>query len=102
MKLILGDLMKAINCEIVSYEELQRINDSSKQDVCGLYFSNDHKIFITDESPVPTLDLLLHEVSHAIIDEQKTLKSEEHKCDMLSIRIKHLLAQRRKIYLFTK
>jgi hypothetical protein len=101
MKIFMGDLMNPIECEIVSYEKLQELNES-KQEVCGLYFSQDNKIFITNESTVPSLDLLLHEISHAIVDEQKILKSEEHKCDMLAIRLKNLLQQRKKIYVFTK
>ena len=101
MKIFLGDLLRPIDCEIVSYKELQKLNDG-KQDVCGLYSSEDNKIYITNDSPVPSLDILLHELSHALIDQQKTLRSEEHKADMLSIRLKNLLKQRSKIYVFTQ
>ena len=94
--------MNPIVCEKVSYEELQKLNEESKHEVCGLYFSEYNKIYITSDSNIPTLDLFLHELSHAIIDEQKILKSEEHKCDMLAIRLKSLLQQRKKIYVFTK
>jgi hypothetical protein len=61
-----------------------------------------NKIYITNQSNIPALDILLHEISHAIIDEQKTLKNEEHKADIMAIRLKNLLIQREKIVVFTK
>ena len=73
MKIFMGDFRLPIDCEIVSYARLQNINDNARGEICGLYDSEDNKIYITTESTIPALDILLHELSHAIIDEQKTL-----------------------------
>ena len=78
MKIFLGDFRVPIDCELISYDKLQEINDNPKEDVCGLYVSKYNKIYITAESNVPALDILMHELSHAIIEEQKTLRTEEH------------------------
>tara|TARA_R110001599_G_scaffold133277_1_gene310723 strand:- start:910 stop:1278 length:369 start_codon:yes stop_codon:yes gene_type:complete len=102
MKIFLGDFRLPIECEIVSYARLQNINDNPKESICGLYDSENNKIYITDDSTIPALDILMHELSHAIIDEQKTLKTEEHKADIMAIRLKNLMLQRENIYVFTK
>ena len=102
MKIFLGDFRVPIDCELISYDKLQEINDNPKEDVCGLYVSKYNKIYITAESNVPALDILMHELSHAIIEEQKTLRTEEHKADIMAIRLKNLLIQRENIYVFTK
>ena len=102
MKIFLGDFRLPIECEIVSFARLQNINDNPKETICGLYDSENNKIYITDDSTIPTLDILMHELSHAIIDEQKTLKTEEHKADIMAIRLKNLMQQRENIYVFAK
>lgn len=102
MVIFLGDFRVPIQCEMVSYDKLQEINDNPKEEVCGLYVAQYNKIYITNDSSVPALDILMHELSHAIIDEQKTLKTDEHKADIMAIRLKSLLLQRENIYVFTK
>ena len=102
MVIFLGDFRVPIQCEMVSYDKLQEINDNPKEEVCGLYVAQYNKIYITNDSSVPALDILMHELSHAIIDEQKTLKTDEHKADIMAIRLKSLLLQRENIYVFAK
>ena len=102
MVIFLGDFRVPIQCEMVSYDKLQEINDNPKEEVCGLYVAQYNNIYITNDSSVPALDILMHELSHAIIDEQKTLKTDEHKADIMAIRLKSLLLQRENIYVFTK
>ena len=43
MKIFLGDFRVPIDCELISYDKLQEINDNPKEDVCGLYVSKKTK-----------------------------------------------------------
>jgi Zn-dependent peptidase ImmA (M78 family) len=102
MKLFLGAMKAPIECVGITFDELQKISPSKKQ-FCGLYVAEENKIYVaTDYSEIPTIDILLHEIGHLLINELQLYKSEEHKADILAIRLKHILEQRRKIYVFTE
>jgi hypothetical protein len=102
MKLYLGDMISPIECEMIKHEELQKKGDGNKE-FCGLWDATENKIYISSSYPnIPALDILLHEISHVLIDDLSIYKSEEQKADMLAIRLKKLLEQKKKIYVFTK
>jgi hypothetical protein len=102
MRLFLGDMISPINCELIDHEELQA-KDKNKKEFCGLYIADENKIYISNNYPnIPTLDILLHEISHVLIGDLSIYKSEEQKADMLAIRIKKVLEQKKKIYAFVK
>jgi hypothetical protein len=103
MKLFLGDMISPIDCELIDHEELQTKDKKNKKEFCGLYIAEENKIYISNNYPnIPTLDVLLHEISHVLIGDMSIYKSEEQKADMLAIRLKKLLEQKKKIYVFTK
>lgn len=100
--MFLGDFIKPIEVIMLSYDELQEKNNNQKDEICGMYDFETHTIFMTNDDNVPVLDVLMHEISHALIAEQETITDEEHKADILAIRLKKLLENKEKIYVFTQ
>lgn len=99
MNLDLGDMISSVKIIKLSYEELQKIEPESDKNFCGLYMPEQNTIYLAEDyKNIDILDILLHEIGHLIIDELKLYKSEEHKADILAIRLKNLLREKKKIY----
>ncbi len=100
--MFLGDFIKPINVVMLKYDELQKKNENKDEEICGMYDSTSHTIYMTNDDVIPVMDVLMHEISHALIAEQDIIEDEEHKADILAIRLKKLLENKEKIYVFTQ